>query len=88
MTIVVRELVKCSPKKIWPHQHFSTITSDSYTELVAFVKELGLSADKCVNMTSHPHYKIPKDLFDKAVARGAVVLSKMGYEGFLNSHSS
>lgn len=86
MAVVLRELATVVPKRIWPHATFSQITADTCGELMAFSKRLGLTHEKMINMRFHPHFRLNKDMFDRAVALGAESLSKQKYDSFVSQN--
>lgn len=86
MAIVVREIKRVSPKKIWPHTSFAQITSDTCAELIAFAKKLGLTHEDLINMRYHPHFRLHRELYDKAVEFGAKIVNKDEYSTFVCKH--
>lgn len=84
--IVMKELCKCIPKRIWPHTAFSIVTSSSCAELMNLAKRLGLGYQDLINMRYHPHIRLNKELFDKAKELGVKVLNDHDYTHFISKN--
>lgn len=84
--IVMKPIVKSIPKRIWPHTSFTTVTSTTCAELMGLAKKLGLNYADLINMRYHPHLRLNAELFVKAKALGAKVVSPDEYSSFISKN--
>ena len=71
MTVYVDDAVT-----LWRGQRWAHLMADSLVELHAFAAQLGLRRESFQDKRSGAHYDVPAPLRDRAVALGAVAISR------------
>ena len=71
MTVYVDDAVH-----LWREQRWAHLMADTLEELHAMAARLGLPRRAFQNKTSGAHYDVPSDLRERAIALGAVAISR------------
>ena len=71
MTVYVDDAVH-----LWRDQRWAHLMADTLEELHAMAARLGLPRRAFQNKTSGAHYDVPSDLRERAIALGAVAISR------------
>ncbi|TKS54938.1 DUF4031 domain-containing protein [Luteimonas yindakuii] len=61
---------------LWRGRRWAHLMADTLDELHAFAAELGIPRHAFQNRTSGAHYDVPADLRERALALGAVPISR------------
>ncbi len=71
MTVYVDDAVH-----LWRGQRWAHLMADTLAELHAMAQQLGIPRRAFQNKTSGAHYDVPSELRERAIALGAVAISR------------